>query len=124
ALPIWLLLQWGVGQLAPYKDKKLKISSINFGHPLYARVFDGKVTNFQYPDVEGSFGFQGSGNQVLSYNNGAGFLINHKHFYIFTAPIDADHSNFERSPLIVPTFYNMGKQSLKVPQLFYTIAQQ
>ncbi|WP_321538346.1 hypothetical protein [Flavobacterium piscinae] len=34
-------------------------------------------------------------------------------FYVFSAPINKDNSNFKNSPLIVPTFYNMAFQSAK-----------
>jgi hypothetical protein len=41
--------------------------------------------------------------------------------YCFTAALNDENSNFKNSPLIVPVLYNMGKQSLKLAQLYYTI---
>lgn len=40
---------------------------------------------------------------------------------MFTAPIDLENSNFSNSPLIVPTFYNMGAFSLKLPALYHSL---
>ncbi|MFT4801535.1 MAG: hypothetical protein ACI93N_001309, partial [Flavobacteriaceae bacterium] len=34
------------------------------------------------------------------------------------------NSNFQSSPLIVPTLYNMAKQSLPLPKLYYEIGKQ
>jgi len=39
---------------------------------------------------------------------------------VFSSAIDQENSNFKNSPLIVPTFYNIAKQSLQLPQLYYT----
>lgn len=119
-----LFAHLGIGQLSDFNENPLKITSINFDHPLYNQVFDGKVTNFQYPSVQGYFEYVGSGNRVLGYNNGRDFLTEIQHCYIFTSPLNEKNSNFTRSPLIVPTFYNMAKQSLKLPKLFYTIGKR
>ena len=39
--------------------------------------------------------------------------------YVFSSAIDQENSNFKNSPLIVPTFYNIAKLSLQLPQLYY-----
>ena len=44
--------------------------------------------------------------------------------YLFTAPINKENSNFQNSPLIVPTIYNMGLQSLPSSNLYYAIGEQ
>lgn len=119
-----LLAHLQMGQLSDFNNQDLKITTINFGHPLYNNVFDGKVTNFEYPSVEGFYNYTGLAHRVLTYNNDQGFLVNKAAIYLFTAPLDKEYSNFKRSPLIVPTFYNMGKQSLQLPRLFYTIGKQ
>ena len=38
--------------------------------------------------------------------------------------LNLQNSNFQNSPLIVPTFYNMAKQSLALPKLYYEIGEQ
>jgi len=102
-----------------------KITSINYSHPLFANVFDKKVTNFQYPKVNSFYGLSiNSGASILSYEDGSAFLLNAGNVYTFTAALNENNSNFKNSPLIVPVFYNMGKQSLKLPQLYYTIGKE
>jgi hypothetical protein len=102
-----------------------KITSINFSHPLFANVFDKKVTNFQYPKVNSYYGFSiTSGASILSYEDGSAFLLNSGNVYTFTAALNDDNSNFKNSPLIVPVLYNIGKQSLKLSQLYYTIGKE
>lgn len=101
-----------------------KITDINFSHPLLANVFDKKVSNFQYPKVNSFYPFAHSGgSSILSYEDGSSFLVQSNHAYAFSASLTEANSNFKNSPLIVPVLYNIGKQSLKVPQLYYTIGQ-
>jgi hypothetical protein len=102
-----------------------KITSINFSHPLLVNVFDKKVTNFQYPKVNSYYQFAGSGgSSILNYEDGTSFLSESNHAFAFSAALNEENSNFKNSPLIVPVLYNIGKQSLKVPQLYYTIGQE
>ena len=42
---------------------------------------------------------------------------------MFTAAIINTNSNFKNSPLIVPTFYSIGANSLKSPKLYNTLGQ-
>ena len=48
--------------------------------------------------------------------------MNSKNVYSFTSALNDENSNFKNSPLIVPVLYNMGKQSLKLPKLYYSIS--
>ncbi|WP_299252055.1 BatA and WFA domain-containing protein [uncultured Aquimarina sp.] len=99
-----------------------RITSINFSHPLYRGVFDKKITNFQYPKVN-SFYRTNSDNSILSFEDHTPFLYKTNSLYIFTASINNENSNFKNSPLIVPTLYNIGKQSLQLSDISYTIGQ-
>jgi len=99
-----------------------KITTINFSHPLLANVFDKKVTNFQYPKVNSFFRLGSISNpSVLGYEDGSPFLLQSGNAYSFSASLNDGNSNFKNSPLIVPVLYNIGKQSLKLPQLYYTV---
>ncbi|MGJ8593606.1 MAG: BatA domain-containing protein [Aquaticitalea sp.] len=102
-----------------------KITSINFSHPLLVNVFDKKVSNFQYPKVNAFYPFSGSsGSAILKYEDGSSFLSESNNAYAFSAALNEDNSNFKNSPLVVPVLYNIGKQSLKLPKLYYTIGQE
>lgn len=104
-------------------DRQKRITSINYNHPLLKNAFYSKVSNFQYPKVESSYTLKSKNNAVLSYEDGSAFLIGNGNAYVFSSALNSNNSNFKNSPLIVPVLYNIGKQSLKLPQLFYTIGQ-
>ncbi|WP_179347869.1 BatA domain-containing protein [Winogradskyella pacifica] len=102
---------------------KKQITSINYDHPLLANAFYSKVTNFQYPKVEKSYGFSSNSNAVLSYEDGSPFLVGNTNAYAFSSALNSENSNFKNSQLIIPVLYNMGLQSLKLSKLYYTIGQ-
>lgn len=93
------------------------ITKINFSHPLFSSVFEKKVTNFQYPKTKVSFEISNSAPMVLGYSDQSAFLSAIQNgiasVYVFAAPINTINSNFQNSPIIVPTFYNMGQNAQK-----------
>ncbi|MEP3837173.1 MAG: BatA domain-containing protein [Algibacter sp.] len=103
-----------------------RITTINYSHPLYSNgVFEKQVKNFQYPKVNSFYPF--TTNQlasVLNFEDGNLFLGQFKNAYIFSSALNKDNSSFKNLPLIVPTLYNIGKQSFKIPELYYTIGQE
>ncbi|NMH89426.1 BatA domain-containing protein [Flavivirga algicola] len=102
-----------------------RITSINYAHPLYNNgVFEKQVNNFQYPKVKSFYGVSSNSAAILQFEDTKPFLYENKNVFIFTAALNSENSNFINSPLIVPTLYNIGKQSLKVPSLYYTIGEE
>ena len=101
---------------APQETKKL-VTKINFSHPLFSSVFEKKIDNFQYPETKSAFTLQSASPAVLSYEDQSAFLTGIVNptsaVYVFAAAINKQNSNFQNSPLIVPTFYNMAQSSLK-----------
>lgn len=93
------------------------ITKINFSHPLFSSVFEKKVENFQYPNTKTSFEISNSAPMVLGYSDQTSFLSAIQNgissVYVFAAPINKANSNFQNSPIIVPTFYNMGQNAQK-----------
>lgn len=93
------------------------ITKINFSHPLFSGVFEKKVDNFQYPNTKTSFEISNSAPMVLGYSDQTSFLSAIQNgissVYVFAAPINKANSNFQNSPIIVPTFYNMGQNAQK-----------
>ncbi|GAA4971147.1 BatA and WFA domain-containing protein [Algibacter aquimarinus] len=102
-----------------------RITTINYSHPLYNNgVFEKQVKNFQYPKVNSYFSTNSNtSSSILSFEDGKPFLFQNKNTFIFTASLKRDNSSFKNSPLIVPTLYNIGKYSYKVPELYYTIGK-
>ena len=102
----------------------LKITSINFNHPLFKNVFSKKVNNFQYPIVKSHYPIQSkNSSKIISFENNTGFIsqINNANGNIFwiSSSLSKENSNFLNSPLIVPVFYNFGKLSFQHSKLFY-----
>ncbi len=99
-------------QFKSLENKEKLVTKINFNHPLFSSVFESKVNNFQYPKTKTSFGINSSNPAVLYYEDQTAFLTSINNpisaVYIFAAPINLENSNFQQSPLIVPTFYKMG----------------
>jgi hypothetical protein len=112
-----LLNSFGSLQFKSSVSTEKLITKINFNHPLFSGVFEQKVENFQYPKTKNSFTINSTSPIVLSNNDQSSFLSaiqnGLSYIYVFTAPLNKDNSNFQNSPLIVPSFYNMGKNSLK-----------
>ncbi|MCK0145661.1 BatA domain-containing protein [Arenibacter sp. F26102] len=101
-----------------------KISEIAFSHPLFKNVFEKEVTNFQYPSIKAFYKIKSNMPKILSYQSGDPFLIGEDGTYLFTASISKDNSNIINSPLIVPTFYNMGMGSLRIPRIYEMIGSK
>ena len=107
-------------------DTQKRITTINYVHPLYNNgVFEKQVKNFQYPKVSHFYNFNSnSGSAVLQFEDSKKFLSQNENAFIFTSPLNSANSSFKNSPLIVPTLYNIGKYSLKIPKLYYTIGKE
>ncbi len=114
----------GVPVFAKKSTDEKSIIGIEFNNPLYQNVFEDKVRNFQYPTVHTSFNISGNAQNILKYADGTPFLAQDKNIFIFSAALNTENSNFQQSPLIVPTFYNIAKQSLKQPQLYHIIGEK
>jgi hypothetical protein len=99
-------------QFKTLENKEKLVTKINFNHPLFSGVFENKIDNFQYPKTKTSFGIHGTSPAALYYEDQTAFLTSISNpissVYVFTAPINLENSNFQQSPLIVPTFYKMG----------------
>lgn len=109
----------------PVTQNPKLVTKIAFNHPLYASVFEKKIDNFQYPKVAASFRLSTALAPVLSYDDQTAFLTamagTVSSVYVFASPISAPNSNFQNSPLIVPTFYNMAQNAQKTGVLALTI---
>lgn len=121
--------QLNIGQLSgKYKDS-LQVTTIHFSHPLIKNVFDKKVSNFQYPKVNNYFlGTLNKQQALLSYENEQAFISQIKKgkgsIFWVASPLDLSSSNFIKSPLIVPIFYNIGKNSTQHNQLSYRVGKE
>ncbi len=118
-----------IGSINKKVATELQVNNINFSHPILDNVFEKKIKNFQYPTVK-SFYESLFKNQkfILKLNNQKGFIseikVNNGKIFWIASSINQSNSNFKSSPLIVPVFYNFGKQSHKLTELYYTIGKE
>ena len=121
------LSQFGAVKYASANGNEKKVTKINFNHPLFSSVFEKKIDNFQYPSTKTSIGLSSNSPAVLSYEDQSAFLTSVSNpissVYVFAAPINKKNSNFQNSPLIVPTFYNMAQNSQKTGVNAITIGE-
>ena len=115
-LNTWLA-GFGAVKLNAATNSEKKVTKINFNHPLFSGVFEKKIDNFQYPTTKNSFAVSTTSPTILTYEDQTAFLTSVKNelasVYVFAAAINKENSNFQNSPLIVPTFYNMAKNNQK-----------
>ena len=119
-----LLSRFSLGAFVEKVSTETKITQITFAHPLYENVFEKNIGNFQYPKVSQFFKTNSNSSKILGYQGGEPFLLGTNGIYLFTASIANQNSNFKQSPLIVPTFYKMGVNSLKRVGLYHTMGGQ
>ena len=104
------------------KTEDIKLTTINFDHPVFKNVFTDRVDNFDYPTFESYFEIF-SENNMLSFSNGATLLeVNDKSFR-FNAPIEGN-SNFTKSPLVVISLYNLVLQNQKSKEVYYSTGNE
>ncbi|MDU8887294.1 BatA and WFA domain-containing protein [Yeosuana sp. MJ-SS3] len=120
------LINYNNGILLEKIDNEKRITTINYSHPLYNNgVFEKQVSNFQYPKVNSYYNVNATNlSNILLYEDGKPFLYQSSEIFVFSSPLNNENSNFKKSPLIVPTLYNIGMLSLKTPRLYYTIGNE
>lgn len=119
-----------LGTIDDKMNQKSYITKINFDHFIFNNVFEKQIQNFDYPTVNQSIKFYlNNSTPILKYSNEESFVSeiiknNNGSVFLFNSSLSLKNSNFQNSPLIVPLFYNFGKISYQIPQLYYTITQK
>lgn len=111
------------GGLGERTNTETLITSIQFEHPVFKDVFEREIQNFEYPKTRMHYAIQGAFQPVIDFQDGSPFLAGRDGIYIFAAPLSGENSNFRKSPLIVPTFYSIGRGSLPRADLYFQIGQ-
>ena len=122
-----LLNNFGGVQFKSLNATEKMVTKINYSHPLFSTVFEKKVVNFQYPNTKTSFALNSVAPLLLSYNDETPFLTAIQNgissVYVFAAPLNKSNGNFQNSPLIVPTFFNMAQSTKKTGVNAITIGE-
>lgn len=117
------LSQLNLGTISSSSTTEKQLTTIHFSHPIFQNVFENQVTNFQYPTVKSQFLLSRKHTPILSFEDNTDFLTQNENIFVFMGSLATENSNFTNSPLVVPTFYRIAKQSLPLPDLYYTIGQ-
>jgi len=122
-----LMGNFGKIQFKSLENGEKLVTKIAFNHPLYSTVFEKKNDNFQYPNVSSAYSISSAYPSILSFEDQNAFLTAIQNpvssVYVFSAPLNKNNSNFQNSPLIVPTFYNMALSSQKTGISALTIGE-
>ncbi len=115
-----------IGEIRNVKKDTLKITSINFKHPIFENVFSKNISNFQYPSVNNHYPIFGNISSIISFENNSPFIAKfvNKNIYFVASSLDKNSSNFTNSPLVVPIFYNIAKFSFSYPELAYILDKE
>ena len=115
-----LLNTFGFAAFSEKSDLPQRITTINFDHPLYQNVFNGRSSNLQSHIVQTYFPLKNT-DPILSLENGDPFLTERNKLYVFTGGLNIGNSNFINGQLIVPTFDKIARSALSLPQTYYTL---
>lgn len=119
--------QFGTFKVNALQNAPQLITQIAFAHPLYKSAFEKTISNFDYPKVNSHYSIQSAYPKLLGFANQIPFLLQaptkNGSVYVFSAAINTTNSNFQQSPLIVPTFYAMAVLQQKTAQTNYIIGQ-
>lgn len=124
-----LLRALKIGSISSKQNNTLQITGINFDHPIFNKVFDRSVENFQYPASNAHYlpNFNAS-STILSFQNNSSFITatkkNNGQVYYVSSALSTSETNFKESPLIVPVFYNMAAQSNGEQDIHYFLGAQ
>ncbi len=116
--------QLNLGTISQRNNSEKQITTIHFDHPVFQNVFENQVANFQYPKVNSYYTLSRKLTPILTLEDRTGFLMQNQNVYLFSSSLSQENSNFTNSPLVVPSFYRIAKQSLPLADLFYTIGEQ
>jgi len=118
-----------LGEITTKIESNHKIITINYEHPLIKDVFETKVDNFQYPKTNLQYQTNlKNSSSIIKLDNNQPFISSVETqggtVYLVSSPLNKEISDFTQSPLVVPIFYNFGKRSLKIPQLYQVISSE
>jgi hypothetical protein len=105
-------------------NNEVRLTKIHFSHPIFSNVFEKEISNFQYPTFKSHYKLKNYQNSLLTFENGNPLLVNNNNFYTFSSALNVKNTNFKQAPLIVPTLYNIAKNSLKPVIPYYVIGRE
>ena len=123
------LKQLGSSALSELKNYNTTIDDINRNHPIYQRVFEGKIDKINYPQINKYY-------KIITQNNSSSISLltqeNKDVFlevvskekglvYLFNSPLYGKYNNFSKHALFVPTLLNMATSTVRVESIYNII---
>jgi len=123
------LRQLGISTLSKLKTYNTTIDNINRNHPIYQRVFEGKIDKINYPQITKYY-------EIITQNNSSSIALltqeNKDVFlevvskgkglvYLFNSPLYNKYNNFSKHALFVPTLLNIATSTLRVESIYNII---
>lgn len=102
-------------------QESIQLTKINFQHPIYQNTFVSEIDNFDYPNFKKAYQYPKQSSTALYYSNQQPTLISQDNVSLFTTALNIENSNFQNSPLIVPTFYNLAQLNRLESQLQFQL---
>lgn len=120
---------FNAGNFTEQSIQNTRIASIEYEHELFKNVFIKKEKQSEMPIVANSHKFNtfssSSVREVLNLENNTSLLLAGNYgsgkIYIISAAIDESNSEFVKSAIFAPAFYNMALNSQISNQLYSTI---
>lgn len=119
-----LLSSLGRIKLEELRRDTVRLDRIRYRHPLYQGVFRQEVSDFDSPETRLYYPLKPATEAALLLENESPFAISSERLSVFASPLQTAYGDFSLSPLIVPTFYNLGKQSIRLPELYVRMGNQ
>ncbi|MGE5395450.1 MAG: BatA domain-containing protein [Candidatus Saccharibacteria bacterium] len=120
-----LLSGLGGQTIATFDTSSMRITEINYSHPLYKDVFKKQQADADLPVIHGFLKFSPQihtlESALLKFRNGENAISAFRHgkgnVYSFAFPVDKGNFDFIRHIVFVPTIYNMVLNS-EAPQVY------
>lgn len=111
------LNQIGLGNVSGMNKAEEFLTGINYDNDFFDDIFDSKVENFDYPQIENSFHLRvGKSHKLLSFDSGKPFLLQRENknssIFIFSAPIFDGDKAFINYDMSIPVLYKIVSSGL------------
>jgi hypothetical protein len=123
------LKQLNTNQFSTEAVGNIEIETLNLEHPIFTSVFSTSIIkdDINLPTINKYYKLQKNSNiikrNIFSLENSDEFLNSYKteKIYLFCSPLSEGHNTFSKHALFVTTLFNMGLNSVRTNNLYYTI---
>jgi hypothetical protein len=114
-----LFNEFDLGTIESIENQPQKVIEINTNDPFYFGVFEQDVDAFQYPTIGQHLNIKTELKKLLSFDQGAPYLLGKDAIHVFSGPITGSETNFDQSPLSVVTIIQLALQTRNFTKPYY-----